>query len=516
MTTSFRRDEEPSEIGEYLGVLRSRKWTVIRILVAVLAATAVFTALQHPVYQATAEVLLTSTSSSAGSGANNTVGNLNTEKAIIMSPAIAGPVKQQLGLTTAETAIENHVKVVVPSGATILNIVYTARSGADAATVANAFADVYVRFKSDQAQTALGAATAALKTQIAKLEGQLQSISKAIPQATSQGASVALKHRRLLLQADLLDLQSKLTAASLTEQTVAKVIKPASAPRTPISPNWIRNMLAGLAAALALGIVLAFAGDARDDRIKSRRELQQLSGVPTLAEIPWVEAWSSKKGGVRPIRSEIQRGPANEAYQALAVNISYLSSKQPARVIVVTSAVPGEGKSTTAANLAVTLAQLDRSVCLVDLNLVAPALHQIFGLADGPGISEVIAGSTSLETVTTPTSIRNLHVIAAGVPGPDLGKLAVAFRDGGYLDRLAESSDFVIVDTPAVRGAEIASTVAPATDGTLVVVNPNGLVATDLRNALTELRATGATLFGTIQNGVRAGRAAYVDATSEA
>ena len=177
-------------------------------------------------------------------------------------------------------------------------------------------------------------------------------------------------------------------------------------------------MLAGLAAALALGIVLAFAGDARDDRIKSRRELQQLSGVPTLAEIPWVEAWRSKKGDVQPIRTEVQRGPAYEAYQALAVNISYLASKQPARAIVVTSAVPGEGKSTTAANLAVTLAQLDRSVCLVDLNLVAPALHQVFGLADGAGISEVLAGSASLEAATRTTSISNLRRTRPASPVP--------------------------------------------------------------------------------------------------
>jgi polysaccharide biosynthesis transport protein len=515
VTGSFRSVDEPSEIGEYLGVLRSRKWTIIRVLVAALAATAAFTALQHPVYQATAEVLLTSTSSSAGSGANNTVGNLNTEKAIITSPSIAGPVKRQLGLATSETALENHVKVLVPSGATILNIVYDDRTGADAARIANAFADVYVRFKADQAQSALGAATASLKAQITKVEGQLLTIARALPQASSPGAIVALKHQRLSLQADLLDLQSKLTEASLTEQTAAKVIKPATAPSKPISPNWKRNVLAGLAAGLALGIILAFAGDARDDRIKSRRELQQLSGVPTLAEIPWVEAWASRKGaGVHPA-AEMPRGPVGEAYQALAVNISYLSSKQPARVIVVTSAVPGEGKSTTAANLAVTLAQLDRSVCLVDLNLTAPVLHEMFALSDEGGISAVLSESRSLEAATLPTSIPNLQLIPAGVPGPDLGKLAVAFRDGGYLDRLAEANDYVILDTPAVRSAEIAPIVAPATDGTLVVVNPNGLVATDLRSAVTELRATGATLLGTIENGIRPGRAAYLDETPE-
>ena len=92
---------------------------------------------------------------------------------------------------------------------------------------------------------------------------------------------------------------------------------------------------------------------------------------------------------------------------------------------------------------------------------------------------------------------------------------AVAFRDGGYLDRLAEANDFVIVDTPAVRSAEIASTVGPASDGALFVVNPNGLVASDLRGAFAELRGTGVTLLGTIQNGVRVGRAAYLDDTPE-
>jgi capsular exopolysaccharide synthesis family protein len=510
MSTTQLREPASSEIGDYLRVLRSRRWTTIRVVVAALAATIVFTALQHPTYQASTEVLLTSSSAtSAGSGANNNVGDLNTEKAIVASPAVAGKVKENLGLSVTTTALMNHVKVNAPSGATVLSIVYTDGDPAQAARIADAFADAYLTFRADQAQVALGTATASLRSEIAAVEVEIAKISKKLESVTAGGTTTALVNRRLSLRATLIDLQAKLTVVSTTVQTTAKVIRPAVVPAHPVSPSWSRNLLAAAIAGLAVGVILAFAGDALDDRIRSRRELQQMSGVPTLAEIPRVKAWTAQEDpGVHLIRSELQKSAGREAYNALGTNVLYLSTKQPAQTLMVTSAVAGEGTTTTVANLGVTLAGLGRSVCLVDLNLADPALHRVFGLGGEVGLSSVLLDSATLEEAMTETLIRNLHLVSGGGP-VDADKLAPVFRDGTYLDRLRELHDFVILDTPAIGSAEVASIIGPVIDGALVVVNPTELSSSDFRSALRTLRNSGTSILGTVQNGLNGDRASY-------
>lgn len=483
---------------------------MIRVVAAAVVATIVFTALQHPTYQASVEVLLTSSSSSsAGSGANNTVGDLNTEKAIIASPAVAEKVKENLGLSATTTALLKHVKINAPSGTTVLSIVYTDGDPAQAARIANGFADAYLTFRTDQAQVALGAATTSLRTGIVSVQAEITAIKKKLESATGQGTITALGNRRDLLQATLVDLQAKLILASTTVQSAAKVIRPAVVPTHPVSPSWPRNLLAAATAGLAAGVILAFAGDAFDDRIRSRRELQQLSGVPTLAEIPRVKSWTTRADpGVHLIRSELQESAGSEAYNALGTNVLYLSTKQPARTLMVTSAVAGEGTTTTVANLGVTLAGLGRTVCLVDLNLSDPVLHRVFGLEGEVGLSSVLLDSTTLEKATTDTMIRNLHLVSGGGP-VDADELAPVFRDGTYVDQLREIYDFVILDTPAVGSAEVASIVGPVIDGALVVVNPTELSSSEFRSALRTLRNSGTSILGTVQNGLSEDRASY-------
>lgn len=493
-----------SEIREYIRVLSSRKWTIFRVVVAVLAATAGYTALQHPAYEASAQVLVTSTSSSTGSGANNQA-DLTTEKVLVASPAVADLVIHNLGLSTSATALTKHVKVSAPSGATILSIVYNDGDSKQAARIANGFADAYVTFKTDQAQTSLGNATDLLRKQVVIVEAQMKTLTTQISAGGSKGTITAFQNKLTVLKATLIDLQAKIALVSASVQPSATVIRVATPPTHPVSPSWPHNLLAAGAASLAIGLVLAFSGDALDDRIKDRRELQVVSGVPTLAEVPWVQAWSARKEpGIHLIRDELQLGGAKDAFSALATNVVYLSTKEKVSTLMVTSAVAGEGKTVVAANLGVHLAEIGRKVCLIDMNLGAPDLDRVFVLKPSGGLSSLLQGSGTLEEVTTDTLVPNLRLVSGGGMQADLDTLATVFRDGTYLDQLRAAYDFLIIDTPAVGSADLAAIIGPALDGAVLVVDPDGSAVTELRATLATLRNAGVSILGTVQNGARA------------
>lgn len=505
MSAASARSRGTSEIGEYARVIRTKKWTIIRVFVAVVSVTAGYTAIQHPAYEATAQVLVTSTSSSAGSGKNNQA-DLTTEKLLVASPAVAGPVIKNLGLSMSTTALLKHVKVSVPSGSTILSIVYNDGDPKQAALIANGFADAYVKFKTDQAQTSLGHATDSLVTQVTNVNLEIANLTKQIAAGGSKGTITAYRNKETVLKATLADLEAQIALLSANVQTSANVIRVAAPPTHPVSPSWSHNLLAAGVGSLALGVILAFSGDALDDKIKDRQELQAVSHAPTLAEVPWVMAWSTRtEPGIHLIREDLQLGGAKEAFRALATNVVYLSTKEQVHTVMITSAAAGEGKSTIAANLGVALAAIGRKVCLVDMCLGAPALDGVFMLEPGAGLSALLQRSGSLDEATVDTLVPDLRLVPAGAAQGEVATLAAAFRDGPYLDQLREACDFVIIDTPAVGSAEVAAIIGPAVDGAIVVVNPDASAAKELRAALATLRSAGVSILGTVQNGVQAG-----------
>jgi len=511
MSASPPRGPAPQEVREYLGVLRARKWTVLRVTAAAVAVAAVFTAFQKPVYQATAQVLVTFTSTSAGSGAKNeALGALNTEKTIVQSPTVAAGVVQELGLRVPASTLDNHLQVDVVSGATVLNIRYSDQSPDTAARIANAFADAYVVFKKDQAQRAVGASTDPLHQAIASVQAQLAKVETTLASASSKGTIQALRNRRVSLASTLVDLQARLAEAELANATSAQVIKEAAVPSAPASPNWPRNVLGALAMGLALGVALAFTGEAVDDRVKSHRQLEEMSGVPTLASIPSAKARHGLgEHGPYLIEGKLEQGPVTEAYRTMAANILHLASQEELHALMVTSAVAGEGKTAAAANLAVALARLDRLICLVDLDFRAPTVHELFGLDNQIGLTTVLSNARPLEAVINGTEIENLFVIPAGPPIADPAELVARFRDGTYLKQLRKVGAFVILDSPPVLDVADSSILAPATDGVVLVVDGELATRREVRDAMEQLRNAGAKIRGTAHREVGTGLAAY-------
>jgi receptor protein-tyrosine kinase len=237
-----------------------------------------------------------------------------------------------------------------------------------------------------------------------------------------------------------------------------EVIQPASAPSSPYEPNTIRNTVLAFLAGLVIGIVAAIVVGRLDSTIRSRRRLQDVTGVPNLAVIPRVPL-----GQRRPDDLAAMGDPNSveaEAYRTLRTAVEFLAQESGAKVILVTSPRPGEGKSSVAANLAVTAAQAGRNVVLIDGDLRKPQIHRSFGVRNDRGLSTVLTGECSLsKAVKRLDAEKNLVIVPAGPPPPNPAELLLSDRLGKAIEGLARAADLVFIDAPPVL---------PVTDSTIL------------------------------------------------
>ncbi len=208
-----------------------------------------------------------------------------------------------------------------------------------------------------------------------------------------------------------------------------------------------------------------------------------------------------KNGGERGlVMIDDPRSFGAEAYRVLRTNLHYANPDAPLRRILVTSAGAGEGKSTTVANLGVSLAQAERSVLLVDGDLRRPKLHTLFAQPSMPGLSSYLAGDSMLEAVILKTSIPNLSIVPSGRIPPNPAELLGARRMRELLAVAPERFDIVIVDSPPVLAVSDARTVAPLVDGVLLVVASGASPRAALQRAKEQLATVRSRVLGAVLN----------------
>jgi succinoglycan biosynthesis transport protein ExoP len=226
-------------------------------------------------------------------------------------------------------------------------------------------------------------------------------------------------------------------------------------------PQWTRNLLLGLALGLIAGVLLAFLAEALDTRVRSAREAAQRLGLPLLGRLPRPPRKLRRKG--RLVMFADPNGPHAEPFRTLRTNLLLLNAESDARSIMVTSAVSNEGKSTTAANLAVALARMGKRVILADLDMRRPSLGRLFGLDERRfGVNEVLSGRVSLDAVLASIPIHrgasdgnsdgSLHVLPAGSIPANVGEFFVSSRLSTLLTALTAQADIVLIDGPPVLG----------------------------------------------------------------
>lgn len=201
-------------------------------------------------------------------------------------------------------------------------------------------------------------------------------------------------------------------------------------------------------------------------------------------------------------------GSASEAYRMMRTNLFYASVDDPPKVVVLTSAGSGEGKSTTAANLGVTLSEVGKSTLVLDCDLRKPRLHSYFETRNMRGLVDILTVESKLEEVWHEPML-NLKLITAGPPPLNPAELLSSQRFADFLKRARQRFDYVLIDTPPVTLVTDSAVVAALGDGVLVVVDAQGTRKNALRQAMRELDGVGARVLGTVLNNVDASKADY-------
>lgn len=289
----------------------------------------------------------------------------------------------------------------------------------------------------------------------------------------------------------------------------ASKISEAEVPEDPTSSAMVTYLGATLMASIAaLGTIYLL--EARDKSIKIVNEAKELTGLTLLGIIP---SFSKSKKSIRINKEEAEslitkvvirdtpRSPISEAYRMLRANLKFLSADKELKVIVVTSSVPKEGKSTVAANLATAMAQMERKVLLIDGDLHRPVQHKIWEVSNSEGLSNVIVGQAEIKTATKKV-MDNLDILTSGVVPPSPASLLDSKRMAALIEGFATNYDFVLIDAPSLNVAADAATLGQMADAVLLVVRPGVVDSVNARFALDLLEKSGQNVLGQVVNGV--------------
>ena len=282
-----------------------------------------------------------------------------------------------------------------------------------------------------------------------------------------------------------------------------KIVDPAITPDFPVKPQKKKNLLLGLLVGLMFGVGAAFFMDYLDDTIKDEEEAKRALAWPMLAMIPGIE---SSDDGVQPTRASrlvVQNKPKSsvaEAFRGLRTAIHFSSLKRDTKVVMITSSFPGEGKSTIAANLALTFAQAGNRVILVDCDLRRPSMNTIFEQPRSPGVTEVLAGDVPLAEALHSTDIENINLLTAGTIPPNPAELLCSDSMRDLLAGLRETYDIVIIDAPPVIPVTDAPLLTAFVDMVVVVIESGRIPAKAAQRMKELLQSVQAPVAGFVLN----------------
>jgi polysaccharide biosynthesis transport protein len=487
-------------LGAYLAVLR-RQW---RLIAAVTVLTAAFAALPSVLadaeYSSTARVRVSAldeegvfqTDSSGQSLPSDRLRELLTEVEIIRSmplraavvatfegdpPAFGGPSVEPVGFSE------------------IITITVTAADPATAADVANAYAEVFVADRRERSVEALVAKASELRNQSAEAAAELASIGEQLrAEGLPASTAASLQAREVTLTAQVRDfnrLADELDVEASLRGRGTQLISPAPLRLSPISSGPARPAVLGAALGLLLGVSLAVVLDLVRDRIGSRDDLSGVQpGVPVLASVPHTDR--------DPAGS--QSGFAvKEAFRYLRTGVRIFGLNAQLRSVIVTSAMGGEGKTTTATNLARAMAEAGDRVVLVDCDLRRPTLHERFGLPNHRGLSSMVVGDAS-STDAVHFVEDNLAVITAGPAVQNPTELLGSEQFGRVLRSIVAQADFTILDSPPVLPVADALISGQHVDGAIAVGRVGLVRRRAVRELIGRLEEAGIPLVGLVAN----------------
>ena len=294
-----------------------------------------------------------------------------------------------------------------------------------------------------------------------------------------------------------------------------RIINAARVPTAPSEPNIPRNLAFALVLGSISGIGLAFLLENMDNTVRTPEQAQAISALPSLGMIPLGSksgnrgpagarlALTSSKEAVEMVTQVRPQSQMAESYRALRTSLLLSNLGAPPKVVLVTSARPQEGKTTTSINTAIVLAQKGTRVLLIDADLRRPSVHKTLGMGPRSGLSNVLTGSATLQqTVVASPVLPNLFVLPAGSPPPNPAELLASSNMRDLLSELREQYDHIVIDTPPTLSVTDAVVLSPRADATILVIRSGQTTKQALRRARDILMQVNAHVAGVLLNAV--------------
>ena len=459
-------DRQTTVVREYMLVIKRRAWIVVAAIAVAVAAALLMAALTTPRYLSSATLVFQKQSDIATVLAGTQYvtptdidRELNTSAQLITGRTVAALADERLteeGEAGGDVSVGVSAIAVEDTNAIVIDA--TSTNAKVAALTANAYAKAFVEYKQKQTVDQLRAAEAAILERMKAYDTPLE----------RQGVDYAQ------LVGTLQDIRV-LAGTATANYRQAELAVPADSPYT---PKPVRDAVLALVIGLVGGIAIAFLVEQLDVRVHSVDEIGEALGLPVLARVPRIGGNGGGDSG--PVTLSDPIGPNAEAYRIFRGNLEFADIDGGVRTLMVTSAVQGEGKSTTAANLAVAAALGGKRVILVDADLRRASMHRLFGFKNNLGLSSVLTGratlAESLHRVHLPGGDeaepgvkRGLAVLTSGPLPPNPGEIAASQRLADFVASLTGLADLVLVDAPPFLVVGDAGALSRAVDGVVVV-----------------------------------------------
>ncbi|MEN3335991.1 MAG: polysaccharide biosynthesis transport protein [Blastocatellia bacterium] len=309
-----------------------------------------------------------------------------------------------------------------------------------------------------------------------------------------------------------------------------KMIDPPQVPRAPLGPNRARVILIGFFLSLCAGLGLALLLEYLDNTVKTVEDIARYAQLPALSVIPSLSSRRSRRqlsngetkfaalalGEAARMNTDAivaldTRSSSAEAYRALRTAVLLSSVDRPPKLLLVTSGKPGEGKTTTAINTAISLSQLGNSVLILDCDLRKPSVHKVLGIEQTCGLSTYLSRDAKLIDVMQKVPIPNLWVMPCGPIPPNPAEMISSFKMKKLLRTLSENFDYIIIDSPPLLKVTDPVILSTMVDGVILVVQSGKSTRDVLRRARQELSLAGAKIFGVVLNNVDTPQGEYYE-----
>lgn len=445
------------EVQDYIAVLRKRWLSILLVTLLTTGGAVAATFMTTPTYTAASQVFVSvrtgSTSSDLLQGSSFTQKQVKSYTDLVTTPRVLIPVIENLDIATTPDELAKSITATSPLDTVLITITATHEDAQTAADLANATA-------------------VSLATEVTALEK---------PEDGPSPVEIS-------------------------------TVRTASAPVAPSAPNTRLNVALGLLVGLAAGFGIAVARQVLDTRIRSENDVRQVTDASVIATIT-----HDDEAAKTPLI--VQASPQShraEAFRRLRTNLQFLDVADDLQTLVVTSSLPGEGKSTTTINLAITLADAGSRVVLVDADLRRPTVAKYMGIEGSVGLTTVLIGRAEVEDVLQPWGEGTLHVLPSGLVPPNPSELLGSRAMADLLARLSQQYDVVLIDTPPLLPVTDAAILARLTGGALVVVGATKTHRQQLDDSLGALETVGARVLGIVLNRVpvkEAGSYTYYDYT---